>query len=214
MIKYIYYFFNSLLARVTNQNLKIGSFSKLRNVTFGNYNTLYSHVSIFNSNLGDYVYIANNTKINNSKFGNFCSIGPNVQIGLGMHPTKLISTHPIFFSTKKQCQISFVNKDCFKELGENEIGNDVWIGANVIVLDNIKIGDGAIIAAGSVVTKDVEPYEIVGGIPAKLIKKRFSEKEIEKLLIFKWWNKDIDWIKEHSPLFNKPECFFKKINLI
>jgi acetyltransferase-like isoleucine patch superfamily enzyme len=87
-------------------------------------------------------------------------------------------------------------------MGTVTIGNDVWLGANVIVLDNITIADGAIVAANSVVTKDVPPYAIVGGTPAKLIKYRFDEADIAFLLEYQWWDKDINWLRENLSLFH------------
>lgn len=88
------------------------------------------------------------------------------------------------------------------------IGNDVWIGANALIVDNITIGDGAIVAAGAIVTKNVEPYMIVGGMPATPIKKRFSDEQIEKLLRIKWWDKNLEWLKANHRLFHDPEKFF------
>lgn len=81
------------------------------------------------------------------------------------------------------------------------IGNDVWIGAYAKIVEGVRIGDGAVIAAGAVVTKDVPPYAIVGGVPAKIIKYRFEEKQIKQLLELKWWNKDIAWLKTHAEKF-------------
>ncbi len=185
--------------------------TQLHNVNLGEYNTFYNSISVSNSIIGDYVYVADRTKIINSSIGKFCSIGPDVKIGLGMHPTNFLSTFPGFFSTSRQCQISFTDKGCFQEVGKNKIGNDVWIGANAIILDNISIGDGAVIGAGAVVTKDVESYSIVGGIPARLIKKRFTDDQIQKLLKLQWWNSDIEWIKQNAVLFNKPHDFLKII---
>lgn len=184
--------------------LKIGYLSKLINVKIGMYSTIHDEVILNNSQLDDYVYIASKTQISNCKIGKFCSIGPNVRIGLGMHPTNFLSTFPAFFSTKRQCQISFTDYDYFEEIGTNVIGNDVWIGAHSIILDNIIIGDGAIIAAGSVVTKNVLPYCIVGGVPAKVIKKRFNDEKIKELLELKWWEKNVDWIKENVSIFQSP----------
>lgn len=129
-----------------------------------------------------------------------------------MHPTNYISTFPAFFSTAKQSQIFFCEKNLFEEHKDIHIGNDVWIGTDVIILDGVSIGDGAIIAAGAVVTKDVAPYTIMGGVPAHFIKKRFKDTEIEILLKYKWWDKDINWIKENSHLFTEPTSFFEKIN--
>ena len=94
-----------------------------------------------------------------------------------------------------------VEKNLFDEFPSTDIGNDVWIGNNVIIKYGVKIGDGAILGAGAVVTKDVEPYSIVGGVPAKVIKYRFSPDEIKFLLAFKWWDKDLNWLKENKHKF-------------
>lgn len=176
------------------------------------YNTFKTNVLIANTTLSDFVYIGSQTRINNATIGKFCSIGPNVSIGLGKHPTNFISSFPAFYSTKKQCQSSFTDRNYFKEFSPIHIGNDVWIGANVTILDGVEIGDGVIIAAGSVVTKSIEPYAIVGGIPSKLIKKRFDDVQISKLLNFKWWDKSYSFLSQNHRFFNSPNDFFKIID--
>lgn len=191
------------------KKIRLGYLAQVKASKVGLYATFYDRVAITHSIIDNYTYIGPNSKINNTSIGKFCSIGPDVKIGLGMHPTNLISTYPAFYSKQKQCQLTFTDKDYFDEAGCIHVGNDVWIGANVIVLDNVTIGSGAIIAAGAVVTKDVEPYSIVGGVPARLIKKRFSDSEIKKLIQIQWWNNDINWIRENHHYFNKPELFFK-----
>lgn len=191
------------------KNLKIGHHSYLNNTELGNYVTIYDNVILQNCVIGDYVYIQDGARIANTTFGRFCSIGHDVKIGLGIHPVDFISTFPAFYSTKLQCQVTFADKDSFKESGKVEIGNDVWIGANALIMDNVKIGDGAIIAAGAVVTKNVDPYTIVGGVPASAIKKRFTEDQISRLLEYKWWEKDPEWLKKNHKLFHKPPEFFK-----
>ncbi|SEA26039.1 Acetyltransferase (isoleucine patch superfamily) [Flavobacterium gillisiae] len=192
-----------LLFKNKNKYLKVGYLTSLHNVKFGNYNTFYDNIIVSNTEIGDFTYISSNSNIKNCKIGKFCSIGPNVQIGLGMHPTNYLSTFPAFFSTKKQGQISFVDKNYFVELGSVVIGNDVWIGANVMILDNVTVGDGAIIAAGAVVTKNVNPFSIVGGVPAKIIGSRFDEDKISNIIKMKWWDNDIEWIKNNINLFTK-----------
>ncbi|HLN53259.1 MAG TPA: CatB-related O-acetyltransferase [Lentimicrobium sp.] len=191
--------------------LKIGHLSYLNNVTVGNYNTIYDNVILHQCNLGNFVYIQDNSLISNASIGNFCSIGPHVRIGPGMHPVHYLSTHPAFYSTKLQCQLTFSTEDSFKESGYVRIGNDVWIGANALIMDDISIADGAVIAAGAVVTKDVDPYMIVGGVPAAPIKQRFNDDEISKLLEFKWWDKDLSWLRDNYKLFQDPPSFFNCI---
>jgi len=183
--------------------LKIGYMSNAINCEFGIYNTIYDEVSLQTVILGDFTYIANNTQISRTEIGKFCSIGPDCKIGLGKHPSKdFVSTHPIFFSTLKQAQITFAAKDYFDEFENIVIGHDVWIGANAIVIDGVKIGSGAIVAAGSVVTKDVPPYAIVGGVPAKIIRYRFEHETIKKLLELKWWDMDVESLKNNYKKFH------------
>lgn len=143
--------------------------------------------NICDSQIGRHTYVVN-ARIVRAQIGAFCSIGPDVNVGgLGNHPIKWISTHPAFYSILKQSGKTFVTSDLFDELKPNKIGNDVWIGASALILDGISIGDGAIVAAGAVVTKDVPPYAIVGGVPAKVIRYRFSEEVIASLLEWQWW---------------------------
>ncbi|GAB6614599.1 hypothetical protein bcgnr5406_27980 [Bacillus cereus] len=118
-----------------------------------------------NVSVGKYTYFANNCNVINCILGSFCSIGPFVQIGLGKHPINRFSTSPLFYSNKNVFNINLVDAPTYEEFEQIEIGNDVWIGANAIILDGVKIGNGAIIAAGAVVTKDVPDYCIVGGVP-------------------------------------------------
>ncbi|MBD2101744.1 CatB-related O-acetyltransferase [Leptolyngbya sp. FACHB-261] len=168
------------------------------------------HAKLFRCEIGTFTYIGNNTHMYETTIGKFCSIGPNCQFGLGMHPSReFVSSHPIFFSTGKQVGITFADRNYFEEKKPIEVGNDVWIGANVTVLDGVTIADGAIIAAGAVVTKDVPPYAIYGGIPAKLIRHKFEQEQIEFLLNFKWWNQDEKWLKDRFKDFHNIDEFIR-----
>lgn len=190
-----------------------------RNTVFEGKNLLNVNSQVYSSYVGFGTYISGNTKFVKAKIGKFCSIGQNVRNHFGLHPSSdFVSTHPSFFSTKKQAGFTFVKENFFQEHqfidSENKytirIGNDVWIGNDVSIMDGVKIGDGAIIATGSVVTKDVDPYSIVGGVPAKLIRMRFSEKEIEFLLNFKWWDRDLGWIEANSKYFRSIKEFYNR----
>jgi len=176
--------------------------SYVHNTEFGNFNWVGIHCSVIETTIGDHTYIGDYSFVNYATIGKFCSIGPNVRIAPGMHPAKVfVSTHPSTYATHAYLVKSFVKKDKFKSYAPVKIGNDVWIGANCLIVDGVLIGDGAIIAANSVVTKNVEPYQIVGGVPAKFIKSRFTDTQIEKLLQLKWWDKGDEWIQNNIELF-------------
>lgn len=138
--------------------------------------------------IGDYTYIAKNCDITNTVIGKFCSIGPNFCCGLGIHPTNGISTSPMFYSVAKQNGMSLTEKNKVEETKQTIIEHDVFIGANVTILDGVTIGNGAVIGAGAVVTRDIPPYAIVAGVPAKVIKYRLDEKQIGELQKIEWWN--------------------------
>jgi acetyltransferase-like isoleucine patch superfamily enzyme len=151
-------------------------------------NVIYDRCMLAKVSVGAYSYLAIDASVNNLEVGRFCSIGPNLKCGYGIHPTNYVSTSPVFFSTRKQCGITFAESDYFVEQQTTVVGHDVWIGANVYLKDGVNVGHGAVIAAGAVVAKDVPPYAIVGGVPAKVIRLRFNEDVVAELLSIEWWN--------------------------
>lgn len=155
--------------------------------------------------VGKYTYGVKNIKIHFPTaakliIGSFCSIAANIQIYLGgNHRSDWITTFPFGFVNKTIFN-TFNGKGCPRSNGNVVIGNDVWICENVIIMSGVSIGDGAIIANNSHVVKDVEPYSIVGGNPAKIIKYRFTKNQIDSLLKIKWWEWDDEKINKNAPL--------------
>ena len=194
-----------------NVNIGTNSFFEGENKIFSN--------TFFSGFLGFGSYIGENSNIS-GKIGRYCSIANNVSVIKGRHPTKkIVSTHPVFFSNKKVTLKPFLKENIFDEhiyADSNNrysviIGNDVWVGYGASILEGVKIGDGAIIAAHALVTKDVDPYCIVGGVPAKVIKKRFTDKQINILLGNKWWDKSVKWIEKNIEIFSDIDDFIEKI---
>jgi chloramphenicol O-acetyltransferase type B len=153
---------------------------------------------INHSSINSYTYIGKNCILQHATIGRFCSIGSNVSIGLGSHPIEYFSTSPLFYRKKNPLNIKLIQHDLdFKEYKPIKIGHDVWIGTKALIMDGVVIGNGAIIAANSVVTKNVPPYSIVGGSPAKIIRYRFDEAKITNLLHSNWWNLGLNDIKNN-----------------
>ncbi|MCC0673635.1 CatB-related O-acetyltransferase [Clostridioides sp. ES-S-0145-01] len=168
---------------ITRDNIKVGDYTI--------YNDFYNDPRDFEKNNVLYQYPINNDKL---IIGKFCSIACNVKflMASGNHTMKSFSTYtfPIFYE-EWDLDINHIT-DAWDNKGDIVIGNDVWIGYDAVIMPGVKIGDGAIIGTRAVVTNNVPPYSIVGGIPAKIIKKRFNDDIISKLLKIKWW----DWSYE------------------
>lgn len=168
---------------------------------------LYKNVSFRSSKIGSYSYVGWDSILDNVQIGRFSSIAPGVKVLYGRHPVSLyISSSPIFYSTKKQCGIKWESEDLYSEnrLIESRsaiIGSDVWIGQEVSLLEGVSIGDGAIVGAGALVTRDVLPYEVVAGVPAKHVKYRFDTNVCDLLNKSKWWDMDLDFIRENRRKF-------------
>ncbi len=168
-----------------------------------------TNTQIINSLIGSHTYFNSSTVVADAVIGKFCSIGSNVKIGIGSHPTFMVSTHPCFYANNKGFK-SFADKMYYNsEIGTIHIGNDVWIGSDACILNNVKIGNGAIIALGSIVTKDVPDYAIVAGVPARVIKYRFSKENVKSLLRIKWWDLEAHIFENNYKDFHDLESFVK-----
>jgi virginiamycin A acetyltransferase len=165
-----------------------------------------------NIEIGDYTYYDDFSDVRNFEknvkyhfdfigdkliIGKFCMIASDVTFIMNgaNHLSSSVSSYP--FAIFGEGWEHAMEGKSYPSKGNTVIGNDVWIGYRATIMPGVKIGDGAIIAANATITRDVPPYAIVGGNPAQLIRKRFSDPEIEALLEFKWWDKDIEWITEH-----------------
>lgn len=140
--------------------------------------------------IGAFSYLSPGCALHRSRIGRYSSIGDGVQI-LSAHPADGLTTSPFPYQTLFRPPFDLPPRTHFESLAETVIGNDVWIGSGVRLKSGVCVGDGAIIGAGSVVTKDVAPYSIVGGVPARLIRYRFPQETIDRLVALSWWQYDI-----------------------
>jgi acetyltransferase-like isoleucine patch superfamily enzyme len=167
---------------------------------FEKYVVVFKSCELYNAKIGSYSYVQMNARVFNCEIGRFCSIAANVTIAPGMHDMNRVTTHPAFYFFTHSLPKIYVERDMFPVAKNVKIGHDVWIGERVVILDGVNIGNGAVIAAGAVVIKDVEPYSVVGGIPAKHIKYRFDPETIMILQKSEWWNFSDGWFEENSEL--------------
>lgn len=195
--------------------------SLVKKTYFEGKNMIGENTVISDSYVGYGTYFNAENSINLLKIGKYCSVGPRLNIIIGQHKVeKNVSTFPGFYSVnhkyKNKLGVCYVKKNKFEEkktLEENYnvvIGSDVWIGSDVKIFQGVRVGDGAVIGTGALVTKDVKPYSIVGGIPAKIIRSRFSEEDINFLLKLKWWDKGEEWIREYGDFFDDIDELKKK----
>lgn len=191
--------------RVVNSKLDdnsvVGDSSVVFNSIIGKYTQLNRNSMVRESTIGDYSYGGMQFTAVNCVIGKYTSISWNVSIGGANHDYSKVTTHAFLYNPN----FGFLNekKELYNRFTDNcIIGNDIWIGAGAQVLRGVSVGDGSVIAAGAIVTKDVPPYSIVAGIPARVIKNRFEKKIVDRLLQIKWWEFPPDVIKDSIYLFN------------
>ena len=207
MIKYLIGFFINLFNPAVSLFAKIDNKSKISHKA-----KVYGNVQVTHSTMGDYSYIGGNSRIIHADIGKFCSIAGETKIGMGTHTLDKISTSSIFTEAKNGTKHSWVIESTVNPFRRVVVGNDVWIGVRTMVMGGVKIGDGAVIGAGSIVTKDIPPYAVAAGVPAKLIRYRFPQEQIDALLAHPWWNLPEDKLKERIKLFQNSENIDEIIN--
>ena len=206
MIKRILFLLKTILMFPIRLFSKISPFALVRNSNVDKTSSIGFNCRIYDCEVGRYTYIGKHTIACNTQIGNFCSVADNCFISPGKHPLNMISSSPVFYARKNPLRKSF-RITAFQEFDPVFIGNDVWIGTHAFIKGGVKIGDGAVIGAYSIVTKDIEPYTVVAGNPAKVIRKRFEDKKIKMLLNSKWWNRSDSELLKLSKYFINVDQF-------
>ncbi|WAM33483.1 DapH/DapD/GlmU-related protein [Caldicellulosiruptor morganii] len=178
----------------------------------GSWVYLGPRTKVIKSSIGDFSYTASDVEIIYAEIGKFCSIASHVRINPVNHPTWRVTQHHITYRKEMYGVAENDDEDFFNWRMKNKviIEHDVWIGHGAIILPGVKVGIGAVIGAGAVVTKDVEPYSVVVGVPGKKIKERFPKEIAEKIIKSSWWDWEWNLIKERLSDFNDINLFIEK----
>ncbi|QOG13274.1 acetyltransferase [Arcobacter sp. FWKO B] len=197
--------------KVLTQEPNISSSSVIKECTFGEYVEIGENNNIQESVIGNFSYTSENCQIINSMIKNFVNIASYVRINPSQHPMHWASQHHIQYR-KEMFGVGIDDESFFEWRRERKviIGNDVWLGHNVVVMGNVTIGDGAVIGSSSVVTKDIPPFAIAVGNPAKVIRYRFDESTIQSLQKIAWWDWSYEQIKIAIDDFKNVDEFIEK----
>jgi len=197
------YIYSKIIKKLRGKAIKNSTIHKLSSIGSG--------TSFINSSIDKCSFCGYDCDISSTNIGKFCSISDNVVIGPYNHSISCVAT--------SSCFSAVVDRSVKKKFADLEpekqpittIGNDVWIGKNVIIKSGVSIGDGAVIGMGAVVTKSVAPYSIVGGCPAREIRKRFNDEVISKLENIKWWDFEDEKLLKYAKYFDSPDKLIEEL---
>jgi chloramphenicol O-acetyltransferase type B len=204
MIRRIKYYWAKILKKIKGAAILNSEIHKSSKVESGS--------NVVNSKMDKHTFCGYNCVIVNCNIGAFTSIANGVIIGGGMHPIDWVGMSPVFYEGRDSVKAKYseYQREAVKL---TTVGHDVWIGQNSLIKQGITIGTGAVIGMGSIVTKDVPPYAIVAGNPAKLIRYRFTEEIVSKLIASRWWLLDENDLKRYAKDITHPEKFLKNFKL-
>ena len=189
----------------------VGDFTTIRDSQVGTFCQIQRHCDLLRVSIGDYTIIEKNAVLHDVTIGSFCEVSWHCSMGGDNHNYLLPSIHHFYwqpFFGFEDSQDTVGKRNFFSKLQSEDckLGNDVWVGSGVTVNRKVHVGNGAILASGCVVTRDVPDYAIVGGVPAKVIKFRFDENTIQRLLNIAWWDWPKDLLRENRHLFEVEVC--------
>jgi phosphonate metabolism protein (transferase hexapeptide repeat family) len=192
---------NSNDLRFQNSEPRIHSTAQLKSSKLGRYADIGERVILREVTVGDFTYFERNGEGIYAEIGKFCSIAANVRINALEHPMERLTTHKLSYRPNEYFRYLGVDGEfrARRQAKRVVIGNDVWIGHGAVITPGVTVGHGAVIGANAVVTRDVAPYTVVGGVPAKLIRKRFDDAAIERLLKLNWWDWPVEKLFEAVP---------------
>lgn len=203
---------NNMITYYWSKIIKKAKGSSIKNCIIHQTAKIESGSNVVSTKMGRHSFCGYNCEIVNCDIGSFCSISSGVIIGGGAHPMNWVSMSPVFYSGRDSVKKKYVTHSRVQHK-KTIIGHDVWIGQNVLIKQGVLIGTGAVIGMGSVVTKDVAPYSIVAGNPARLIRYRFDSGLIDKITESEWWDFDDDKLLKYAKSFNDPLEFIRLLDI-